>query len=102
MITLRLSAGDIVLDGIRRIERWERIWEAVGGLDAEYQTVGGLADGIRHLQLSLEEWTLLSHCEQPVALREICRASPMKDFDVCRLLWALMTLGVVKKLSTRR
>ena len=101
VITLRLSAGDIVLDGIRRIERWERISEAVGGLDAEYQTVGGLADGIRHLQLSLEEWTLLSHCEQPVALREICRASPMKDFDVCRLLWALMTLGVVKKLSSR-
>ncbi len=99
VITLKLGAGDIVLAGIRRVESWERIWEAVGGLDAQYQTVDGLADASRDLQLSLEEWTLLSHCEQPRTLRDLCRSSALSDFEICRLLWALMTLGIVKRMS---
>jgi len=99
VITLKLSAGNIILEGIRRIQSWDRIWEAVGGLDAEYRTFEGIADRTRDLQLSLDEWTLLSHLEKPIPLRDICRASTMKDFEICRLLWALLTLGIVKRLS---
>ena len=97
VITLKLSASDIVLQGILQIESWDRIWEAVGNLDAEYRTTGELKDEARNLKLSLEEWTLLSHLEQPLSLRQLCRASPMKDFDICRLLWALLTLGIVSR-----
>jgi Domain of unknown function (DUF4388) len=99
MITLRLSAGDIILEGIRRIDSWDRVWEAVGGLDAEYRTAEGIKDLGQDLKLSLEEWTLLSHCDRPITLRELCRVSAMKDFDICRLLWALLTLGIVNRVS---
>ena len=97
VITLKLSSADIILEGIRRIESWDRIWEAVGGLDATYQMTGGTENRAEDLRLSLEEWTLLSHCDRPVSLGDLCRQSNMKDFDICRLLWALMTLGVVTK-----
>lgn len=99
VVTLKLSAANIVLEGIRRITSWDRIWEAVGGLEAEYQTVERLAEGARDLQLSLDEWTLLSHCERSISLRQICRLSTMKDFEICRLLWALLTLGIVRRTS---
>ena len=97
VITLKLSAANIILEGIRRVTSWARIWEAVGGLEARYQTVEGLAQSARDLQLSLPEWTLLSHCESDISLREICRISGMKDFETCRLLWALLTLGIVRR-----
>lgn len=99
VITLKLSPGDIILEGIRRIESWDRIWEAVGGLEVEYRTAEGIKDLGQELSLSLEEWTLLSHCERPITLRELCRVSAMKDFDICRLLWALLTLGIVNRVS---
>jgi uncharacterized protein DUF4388 len=99
VITLKLGAGNTILEGIRRIESWERIWEAVGDLDMRYQTAPGLDDHSRDLTLSLEEWTLLSHCERPVTLRDLCRASTLNDFEICRLLWALLTLGIVVRLS---
>ncbi len=99
VITLKLGAGNIILEGIRRIQSWDRIWEAVGGLDAEYQTADSIADMTRDLQLSLDEWTLLSHCERPTPLHQICRVSTMKDFEICRLLWALLTLGIVRRVS---
>jgi hypothetical protein len=97
VITLKLSPGDIILEGIRRIESWDRIWEAVGGLDVEYRTAEGITERAQSLKLSLEEWTLLSNCERPTPLRDLCRVSSMKDFDICRLLWALLTLGIVNR-----
>ena len=99
VITLKLSAGNTILEGIRKIESWERIWEAVGDLDMRYQTAPGLEDMSRDLTLSLEEWTLLSHCERPVTLRELCRTSSVSDFEICRLLWALLTLGITIRIS---
>jgi hypothetical protein len=100
VITLKLSAGGMILEGIRSIESWERIWEAVGGLDARYHTASGMDDLGKDLNLSLEEWTLLSRCERPLPLREICRASTLPDFEICRLLWALLTLGIVERSSS--
>ena len=94
VITLKLSAGDLILEGIRRIESWGRIWEAVGDLDTRYRTSERVEKLSTEMNLSLEEWTLLSHCEQPVTLRELCRTSSLKDFDICRFLWAMLTLGV--------
>ncbi len=99
VITLKLSPGDIILEGIRRIESWDRIWDAVGSLDMEYRTAEGITERAQSLKLSLEEWTLLSHCERPITLRDLCRVSTMKDFDICGLLWALLTLGIVNRVE---
>jgi hypothetical protein len=101
VITLKLSPGEIILDGIRTIESWGRIWEAVGPLQATYRTTDRLATLVPELSLSLEEWSLLSHCERPTSLKELCRLSPMADFDQCRFLWAALTLGIVHRQSGR-
>jgi two-component system OmpR family response regulator len=97
VITLKLSPGDLILEGIRTIESWGRIWEAVGPLEATYRTTERLESLVKDMTLSLEEWSLLSHCEQPVPLKELCRLSPVADFEICRFLWAALTLGVVKR-----
>jgi len=101
VITLKLSPGEIILDGIRTIESWGRIWEAVGPLQATYRTTERLATLEPELPLSLEEWSLLSHCERPTSLQELCRLSPMADFEQCRFLWAALTLGIVQRQSVR-
>lgn len=97
VITLKLSAGDIILEGIRRIESWSRIWEAVGDLEALYRNTGRLERISERMTLSLDEWTLLSHCEQPTSLRQLCFISKQKDFEVCQFLWGMLTLGIVTR-----
>ena len=99
VITLKLSAGELILEGIRRIDSWGRIWEAVGDLDARYRTTDRLERLSKDMSLSLDEWTLLSHCEQPVDLRTLCAASTIDDFELCRFLWAMLTLGIVTRES---
>jgi hypothetical protein len=102
MITLKLNAAAITLAGVRQIDCWERVWDAVGGMDARYRTSAEGADLAKELELSLEEWTLLSHCERPLPLRDICKLSPLNDFEICRLLWALLILGVVTRVPPGR
>ena len=99
VITLKLSPGEIILAGIRTIESWGRIWEAVGPLNATYRTTDRLEALTPELSLSLEEWSLLSHCERPTPLKDLCRLSPMADFEKCRFLWAALTLGIVQRQS---
>lgn len=101
VITLKLSPGDLILEGIRAIDSWGRIWEAVGPLEATYRTTDRLEALVKDMTLSLEEWSLLSHCDQPVPLKELCRLSPMADFEICRFLWAAQTLGIVHRGSVR-
>jgi hypothetical protein len=102
VITLKLSASEIVLEGVKRIESWERIWEAVGDLDACYRTCDGIEQQVRDLKLALPEWTLLSHFDRSITVRDLCGSSEMKDFEICRLLWALVTLGIVQRTSASR
>lgn len=102
VITLKLNAAAIILAGVRQIESWERVWETVGGMEARYKTSAESAELARELELSLDEWTLLSHCERPLPLREICKLSTLKDFEICRLLWALLILGVVIRVPPDR
>jgi hypothetical protein len=98
VITLKLNAGEIILQGIRRIDTWERIWEAVGDLGATYERVGGREAAVREINLTPGEHQILTQCEKPATLEEICDASEENDFEICRLLWAFRTLGFIKRI----
>lgn len=99
VITLKMSTGDIVLEGVKRLDSWTRIQLAVGDQQTRYIVSSRLEEIGRGMNLSLEEWTLLSRCEGPVTLSHLCEATPMKDFDVCRLVWALTVVGMIQRLD---
>jgi len=99
VITLKMSTGDIILEGLKRVDSWSRIELAVGSPETRYQVDPRVDELSRDVTLSLEEWTLLSRCEGPVMLGLLCEASPMKDYDVCRLVWALNVVGMLKRLD---
>ena len=97
VITLRLNADRIILEGVRGIERWERVWEAAGPLDARYQVMKEAGERVRALSLSPEDTDVLSHLSRATSFQDLCGLGKMSDFDLCRLLWALKTLGLVKR-----
>ncbi len=99
VITLKMSTGDVILEGVRRVDSWVRIQAAVGGLETRYKVSPRVEELGRAMTLSLEEWTLLSRCEGPVTLADLCEATPMKDFDVCRLVWAFAVVGMLQRLD---
>ena len=98
-IVLKLSTPDIILEGIRRIDRWSRIERAVGTLETRYDRVDGYETVLRQMTLSPDKLALLSGLSGVQDLGTICRRSSIPHFDVCRTIWAYRVIGVVRRLD---
>jgi hypothetical protein len=96
-----ITAGDpgnhVVFEGIKRIHSWARAYEELGGLHTEFLATRDAPEVIRQLGLSKDEKHIVDMCEQPMTLEEICDDSKLKDFDVCRLIWAFLVVGALMK-----
>jgi len=96
-IALDIPGDVLVIEGLRRIGSWARIYEEVGGLNAEYLATSQAAAIAADLPLLPEEARLLEMCHSPTSLGEMCEASGMGDFDVCRSVWGLLIVGALMK-----
>lgn len=96
-IIIGAPADVMLLEGMKRIESWARVYEEVGGLNTEYRTTRDMPKITRDLPLSPEEKEILRMCDAPTSLEEMCEASKLNDYDVCRSVWALLILGALMK-----
>jgi hypothetical protein len=96
-ISLGTPADILVIEGIRRIASWARIYEEVGGLNAEYLTTARAPAIAAGLPLLPGDRQLLDMCRTPTSLVEMCDASDMGDLQVCRSIWGLLVVGALAK-----
>ena len=96
-ITIGLSGDAIVIEGVKRIGSWARVYEEVGGLNAEYRATREMPEIVKDIPLTPGERDLLKQCDAPTSLEEMCEASKLSDLDVCRSVWALLLVGALMK-----
>ena len=96
-IVIGAPADVMLFEGVKHIESWARIYEEVGGLNTEYRATRDMPKITLDLPLSSEEKEVLRMCDAPTSLEEICDASKLNDYDVCRSVWALLILGALMK-----
>jgi hypothetical protein len=96
-IALDASGDVIVIEGVRRVTSWARISEEVGGLNTEYLATRRMPEIVPDLPLLAGERALLQQCRTPTSLGEMCDASDLGDFQVCRSIWGLLVVGALMK-----
>ncbi len=96
-IILDVIGDRLVVEGIRTIRSWARMYEEVGGLNTEYMVTSEMPRITQGLPIMDEETELLKMCSAPTSLGEMCEASQLGDFVVCRSVWTLLILGAVVK-----
>jgi uncharacterized protein DUF4388 len=97
VIVLRMSTGDLLREGVRRVERWSRIRRGVGDLSQRYALSAESATLLPALSLEPEEVSLVATLDGVTSLEEICRGSRLPDFVVCRNLWGLWAAGIMDR-----
>jgi hypothetical protein len=100
-IKLNISTPDLIMEGIRRIDSWTRIDRAVGGLTARYQRTEEHEARLRGVTLAPEKTALLTVMTGAETVEQICDASTLPDFEVCRTLWAFRVVGAVRRAEVR-
>jgi len=96
-IRLGVTGDVVVVEGIRRVTSWQRLSEEVGGVNAEFLATNRAAEMAASLPLNTWEKKLLEMCRTPTTLGEMCDARLAGDFDVCKAIWALVTVGALMK-----
>ncbi len=71
VIVLRISTADLLMDGIRRVERWSRIRSAIGDLSQRYALSQNAAAIMSSLPLDKDEFGWYEECIQCGYTRDI-------------------------------
>jgi hypothetical protein len=97
VIALNLSTENLILEGIRRTRAWSQIYRGIGGDIESVPMPTGNTDAVLRIELTEEEQELLARVNGRASIEEICQVSYLTNLETCRVLWALMVLGVVRK-----
>ena len=97
VILLHMSTPDLMLEGVRRVERWSRIRAGVGPLSQQYAMAAGAGAVMTAVSLQKPELDLVASLDGVLTVEEICRFSRLPDFVACRTIWALWAAGVLDR-----
>ncbi|MFQ5768694.1 MAG: DUF4388 domain-containing protein [Acidobacteriota bacterium] len=98
-IGFSLPANALIRESLLRIQAFHRVLDEIGGLSAVYQLTEHQQEEIRTSGLSPEQADLVPLLDRPINLEQVCAASKLNDFDVCRLIWILLTIGAACRLE---
>jgi hypothetical protein len=96
LVTLSFSTENLILEGIRRCRAWSQVARAIGNIDATPVPTGN-TDTVYKLDLSPEEQEILAQVNGRATIEQICQVSYLSNFETCRILWALLVLGIVRR-----
>jgi hypothetical protein len=96
-VTIGVPGDVVMVEGVRRIGSWGRVYEQVGGINAEYLATNGAEEIVKRLLLKPEERALLAACAEPMALGEMCDTSKQSNYEVCKSVWVLLLVGALMR-----
>jgi tetratricopeptide (TPR) repeat protein len=93
---IRVSTESLLMEGARRIDEWSRIADKVPNL-AVVPVLAPVRDDGQGSQLDLlpPEWEVLSMIDGSRDLRAIAGSLGRAEFDIARVVYGLVTTGVV-------
>lgn len=90
-----LGTESLLMEGARRIDEWSRIADRVPNLSVIPDLAPGDSDHPALLDLLPQEWKVLAEIDGQADLRLIAANLAMSEFDVARVVYGLVTTGVV-------
>jgi hypothetical protein len=94
-ITIRLDLEDIIIQGSRLLKESEQLQEEIPNLDMALDFVERPGANIRDVNLSVEEWRVVSYINPKNTIRQIARANKMSDLEIRRIVFGLLQAGLV-------
>lgn len=94
-ITIRLDLEDIIIQGSRLLKESEQLQEEIPNLEMALDFVERPGANIRDVNLSVEEWRVVSYINPKNTIRQIARANKMSDLEIRRIVFGLLQAGLV-------
>lgn len=93
--TIRIATESLLMEGARRIDEWSRIEHKIPHVGVVPQLADTDEEHAGMLDLLPSEWEVLAEIDGTRALRDIATRLARSDFDVGRVLYGLLSTGIV-------
>ncbi len=95
-ITIRMDLENLIIEGARQLREWEHLQEEFSSLDMALKFTDRPGTNIQKVNLSLEEWRVVSYVNPKNTIRQIARATKMNDLEIRRVVYGLIQAGLVE------
>ena len=95
-ILTRIDLENLIVEGARRIKEQEHLQEEIPSLDIALKFAERPGANIRKMNLSVDEWKVISFINPKNTINQIARAAKMNDLEIRRVVYALLQAGLVE------
>ncbi len=95
-ITIHRSNTNLFMEAARRIDEWRVLSRKIPSVDMVPELIPNLPQGRSHVQLNTGEWMVLAQINGRRSIREIARLCNISLFDTAKILYGLITHGLVR------
>jgi len=97
-ITVRVNLENIILEGTRKLREMEQLQDEIPSLDMALKFTDRPGANLRNVNLSVEEWKVVSYINPKNSMRQIARATHLNDLEIRRIAYSLLQAGLVELL----
>jgi hypothetical protein len=95
-ITVPIELENVILEGSRRMQEWAQLAEEIPNLDMALKFADRPNVNVRQMQLSADEWRVVSYINPKNSMRAIAKQNNLNDFQIRRVVYGLLQAGLVE------
>ncbi len=95
-IAVSIDLENVIMEGSRRLREWERLQEELPNLDMALRFTDRPDARLRTINLTVEEWRVVSFINPRNTIRQIAQYNHMSDFQIRRIVYGLLQAGLVE------
>lgn len=94
-ISVRVDLENLIIDGSRQLREWEHLQDEIPSLDMALRFSNRPGVNIRNINLSVEEWRVVSFINPRNSIKQIANATKMNEIEIRRIVYGLIQAGLV-------
>jgi len=95
-ITIPIDLESVIMEGSRRLKEWEILQVELPDLDVSLRFTDRPDSRLRNINLTVEEWRVVSFINPRNSIRQIARANNLSDFEIRRIIFGMLQAGIVE------
>ena len=95
-ILIRMDLENLIIEGSRQLREWEQLQEEIPSLDMALRFVDRPGANLKKMNLSVEEWRVISYVNPKNSMRQIARTTKMNDMEIRKAVYSLLQAGLVE------
>ena len=99
-ITIPIDLESVIMEGSRRLKEWEILQDEIPDLDIALRFTENPDARLKNINLTVEEWRVVSFVNPRNTIRQIAKANNLSDFEIRRIIYGMLQAGLVEFVGT--